>query len=257
MTLPQPTGGFAWTQAATGLALICEPLRTVAPHLFTTASVRLREDAGEWTRVASAIGVPPEGVRLLHQVHGRAVAVALKGEAPPASWPEADIIISSDPTTAIGVRTADCAAILLADRTQPVVGAAHAGWRGTMQNVAGRAVEAMTETFGTDPANLIAAVGPCLGQCCGEMGPEVVDQFRDAAWADDEIERWFKPGSRGRPHLDLWRANADQLERAGVPAAAVHVAGLCTRCRPDLFHSYRAAGSAAAGRMAGVIRPAN
>jgi copper oxidase (laccase) domain-containing protein len=86
------------------------------------------------------------------------------------------------------------------------------------------------------------------------MGPEVVEEFRAAGHSGADIGRWFTAGPRGRPHFDLWRANADQLERAGVPAASIHIARLCTKCRPDVFHSYRAAG-AGAGRMAGVIRP--
>ena len=85
------------------------------------------------------------------------------------------------------------------------------------------------------------------------MGPEVVQEFRAAGHDDADIRRWFRTGPRGRPHFDLWGANRDQLERAGVPVASIHVAGLCTKCRPDIFHSYRVAG-AAAGRMVAAIR---
>ena len=122
-----------------------------------------------------------------------------------------------------------------------------------MQNVAGTAVMALHETFGVNPANLVAAIGPCLGPCCGEMGQEVIDEFRASGHDEADIERWFGRGARGRRHFDLWRANADQLERAGLPGEGIHVAQLCTRCRPDVFHSYRAAGKDV-GRMAGVIR---
>jgi hypothetical protein len=87
------------------------------------------------------------------------------------------------------------------------------------------------------------------------MGSEVVEEFRAAGHSGAEIDRWFTDGPRGRPHFDLWRANADQLERAGVPPESIHVSRLCTKCRPDVFHSYRAAG-AGVGRMVGVIRAA-
>ncbi len=203
--------------------------------------------------VAGEMGVDPGAIRLLRQVHGTTVAV-VRGDPGPADKPEADIIISDDSRSAIGVRVADCAPMLVADRASGAVAASHAGWRGAMQDVAATTVRAMRETFGSDPANLVVAIGPSLGACCGEMGPEVVDAFRDAGHAEESIARWFTPGPRGRSQFDLSLANRDQLERAGVPAASIHVAGLCTRCRPDVFHSYRVTG-ASAGRMVGVIRP--
>lgn len=233
--------------------LRCHPLLEVAPHLFTTASIELRDNDPAWAMVAEELGVEAGAIRLLRQVHGRAVAVARRGDPVPTVRPEADGIVSDSSSTAIGVRVADCAPILLADRARPAVAAAHAGWRGAMQNVAGAAVQALRETFGSRPENLIAAIGPSLGRCCGEMGPEVVEAFRDAGHRREDLDRWFTSGPRGRPHFDLPLASRDQLERAGVPATSIHVSGLCTRCRPDVFHSYRAAG-ASAGRMAGAIR---
>lgn len=215
--------------------------------------MRLREREEEWVLVAQAVGVDARSLRLIHQVHGRAVAVIRRDDFSVEERPEADIIISNDPHQAVGVRVADCAPILLADRSTGAVGAAHAGWRGTLQNVAAAAVRAMRHTFGSNPADLIAAIGPCLGPCCGEMGPEIVEEFRAAGHGDADIDRWFKPGPRGRPHFDLTLANTDQLRGAGIPGESIHVAGLCTKCRPDVFHSYRAAG-AAVGRMTGVIR---
>lgn len=256
MTLPKPTGAFEWTQAAPGAVLRCRALLAIAPHLFTTAAVELRDDEREWGMVAEELRVGRGAIRLLRQVHGRAIAVVRRGDAIPAERPEADILISDDSRSAIAVRVADCAPILVADRRTGVVAAAHAGWRGAMQDVAAATVRAMRETFvGADPGTLVVAIGPSLGSCCGEMGPEVLDAFRAAGHAEEDLARWFAPGPRGRAHFDLALANRDQFERAGVPAASIHVAGLCTRCRPDIFHSYRAAG-ASAGRMAGAIRMA-
>jgi YfiH family protein len=253
MTLPKPTGGFEWTQAAPGPVLRCRPLLEIAPHLFTTASIELRDGDPAWSIVAEELGVPAGAIHLLRQVHGCAVTVARRGEPVPAVRPEADLIVSDDPETGIGVRVADCAPILLADRRDPAVAAAHAGWRGALQDVAGAAVRSLQATFGSRPADLVVAIGPSLGACCGEMGSEVVEAFRSAGCPATDLDRWFTPGPRGRPHFDLPRAARDQLERAGVPAASIHLAGLCTRCRPDVFHSYRAAG-ASAGRMVGAIR---
>lgn len=162
-------------------------------------------------------------------------------------------MVSDDPQSAIGVRVADCAPILIADRRLGVVAAAHAGWRGTVQRAAAVAVESMTREFGSGPADLVAAIGPCLGACCGEVGQDVVRAFEDAG--HEQVGRWFTTGPTPRPYLDLARANADQLRDAGIPAGSIHVSGLCTRTHAGLLHSYRADG-AAAGRMVGAIRAA-
>jgi YfiH family protein len=259
MIQPQPNRGFEWTQAPWGPALRCVPLEPFAQHLFTTGNLQLRDDAAEWDAVAGALGVSRSDVLLIRQVHGAAAAVVRrpfdKLRAGPVEWtmPEADIIVSDDPAAAIGVRVADCAPILMADTRTGAVGAAHAGWRGAVQSAAAAAVRSMQREFGTDPADLVAAIGPCLGACCGEVGPEVVEAFRQAGHDDVNVGRWFSDGPRGRPMLDLWQANVDQLAAAGVSRANIHVAGICTKTHAAIMHSYRAAG-AAAGRMLGVIR---
>lgn len=254
MRLPQPTDGFEWTQAPWGQALRCRPLLELAHHLFTTRNLQLRDERREWDQVASALDVATGRVLLIRQVHRAAVAVARRGR--PGEWqrPEADVIVSDDPSSAIGVRVADCAPVLLGDRRRGVVAAAHAGWRGTVVDAAGAAVRAMTREFGTDPADLVAAVGPCLGPCCGEVGDEVVEAFREAGHPAASLERWFTAGgSSGRPHVDLWTANSDQLVAAGVPADRVHVARLCTKTHRTVLHSYRVDGEHA-GRMVAAIR---
>jgi len=225
----------------------------VAAHVFTTATLRLVEDEQEWGAVAELMGVSRERLRLIRQVHGVGVTVVRPGEDEGSGRPEADIIISGDPEVAIGVRVADCAPVLLADVRLGVVGAAHAGWRGTLRGAAAVAVEAMRRDFGTRAADLVAAIGPCLGPCCGEVGPEVLEAFRDAGHGPDRVGRWFSAGASGRPYLDLWTANRDQLEGAGVQASQIFVAGLCTRTHASLLHSYRAHG-AGAGRMVAAIR---
>ena len=205
--------------------------------------------------MAALAGVAPERLLLLAQVHGSTIVTARADRTSSWSRPRADAAISDDATSALVVRVADCAPILLADRRRGAVAAVHAGWRSTLQRIVVAAVAALRTEFDTDPADVIAALGPSLGPCCGEMGEEVVQAFSDAGHSPDDIGRWFERQPGRRPHFDLWRANRDQLERAGVQPDAIHVAGLCTRTHSDLFHSYRAQG-AAAGRMAGVIRPA-
>jgi YfiH family protein len=253
MIEPQPSGGFEWTQAPWGRLLRCRPLLDVADHFFTARDLRLRDDAREWAAVAGTMGLGLEHLLLIRQVHRAGVAVARVGRTERWEPPEADVIVSDDPSRAVGVRVADCVPILLADRLTRVVGAVHAGWRGTVQDAAGAAVRALAAEFGSRPRDLVAAIGPCLGPCCGEVGAEVVQAFEEAGHGQDVIARWFAQGPSGRPYLDLWSANSDQLEMAGIPRERIHVAQLCTKTYADVLHSYRAEGKKA-GRMLGVIR---
>lgn len=241
-------------QAPWGAVLQCTPLRPYADHFFTAASLHLKERPEEWNAIAAHAAVPRERLRLLKQVHGNQVVTIPSEHRAPWAPPEADAATSDDPSSALVIQVADCAPVLLADTQSGAVAAIHAGWRSTMQRIVGRAIHEMVDQFGTRPADLVAAIGPSLGECCGEMGEEVVDAFRASGHDETEIGRWFSRSSGGRPHFKLWQANRDQLIAAGVNDRAVHVAGLCTRTYKDVFHSYRAEGSAA-GRMAAVIRP--
>jgi purine-nucleoside/S-methyl-5'-thioadenosine phosphorylase / adenosine deaminase len=234
---PQPNDPFEWTQERWGRALRCP--RLGAPHLFSSGDVTLRDDEGEWEAIAASMAVPRERLLLVKQVHGVHVQIVRQGEPIPALRQTADIIVTDDPSVAIGVRTADCAAVLLHDPVTHAVGAAHAGWRGTAAAAAAAAVRAMRETFGSRPADLVAAIGPCLGACCGEVGPEVIDAFRAGGAGDAEIAAWFAPGRGDRSMLDLERANRDQLVRAGLAADAIFTSGLCTKTHHDRLHSYR------------------
>lgn len=185
-------------------------------------------------------------------MHGSSVVFVPTGTDAPWYPPEADAAITDNRAVALVVQVADCAPILLADTRSGAVAAVHAGWRSTMQRIVIGTVKRMQEQFGTQPNDLVAAIGPSLGECCGEMGEEVVDAFRAAAHEDGDITRWFSRAPGARPHFKLWDANRDQLTSAGVRTEAIHIAGMCTRTYKDVFHSYRAAGRGA-GRMAAVI----
>lgn len=227
--------------------------RLAAPHLFTSRDLQLRDDEAEWAAVAGSMGVAADRLLLVKQVHGIHVAVARRGDTAAWTRPQADIVISNDPAAAIGVRIADCAPVLLFDRRTNAVGAVHAGWRGAAADAAGAGVRAMHGEFQTHPGDIVAAIGPCLGQCCGEVGPEVVEAFRAGGAAPGLIDAWFQAGEGDRSLLDLERANRNQLERAGVPPANIFSSGLCTKTHRDRLHSYRAE-RGTAGRLLGVIR---
>jgi YfiH family protein len=248
---PQPNDAFTWTQEPWGRALRCQRLN--APHLFTSRDLVLRKEDHEWDIVSASMGVTRDRLRLVKQVHGIHAAVARRGVAVAWDRPQADIVVSDDPSVAIGVRVADCAPVLLFDPVEHVVGAAHAGWRGAAANAATAAVRALQKEFGAKPANVIAAIGPCLGRCCGEVGPEVVEAFRAGGADRASISAWFSRGAGDRSMLDLERANRDQLERAGVNPDTIYASGLCTKTHHDRLHSYRAELSAA-GRLLAAIR---
>jgi YfiH family protein len=177
---------------------------------------------------------------LLRQVHGATVV-----EAPWEGTPEADASVSVAPGWLMGIQTADCLPVLLVDAERRHVAAAHAGWRGTAAGVVRRAVRALI-ACGSRPEDLVAALGPGIGACCYEVGEEL----REAFGADGAA--FFRPGPHGRPHLDVRAANVRQLLEAGLRPGAIHHRADCTRCRADLYPSYRRDG-AAAGRMISFV----
>lgn len=253
--LPAPRGGFEWRHEPWGAMLVCAPLQALARHGFTSRQLGLRpgESAGvAWRQVAASVGCAGvERIGRVRQVHGASVRVVRPdGLADPA--PEADALVAAAPGVAVAVVAADCVPILLADPRTGAVGAVHAGWRGTAANAVGAAIEALRREFDVAPATLVAAIGPSIGACCYQVGEELRPVFAAAGHAQAELDRWFLRHPGGQLRLDLWRANADLLARAGVPPAHVHVAGLCTKTHRDVFESFRAEGDRA-GRMAAVI----
>ena len=221
--------------------------------MFSSRDVVLREDPVEWAAVARSMDVPADRLLLVKQVHGIHVAVARPGLSTPWTRPQADIIVTDDPDVAIGVRVADCAPVLLHDPVKGAVGAAHAGWRGTASGAAAAAVRAMKINFRSQPSDLVAAIGPCLGACCGEVGPEVVEAFRAGGADRASLAAWCTPGAGDRSFLDLERANRDQLEAAGLYPESIFGSGLCTKTHRDRLHSYRGDRDAA-GRIVAAIR---
>jgi YfiH family protein len=208
--------------------------------------------------VSRAIGA--ESLALARQVHGREVVVVREGAAISGERPEADAFVSSATTVGVAVRVADCVPLLIADRTIGVVAAVHAGWRGTAARVAVAAVDALTREFASQPADLIAAIGPSIGACCYEVGSELVDAFAAAGHERSLIDRWFvaTPPPRGSHQrstlrLDVAGANRDQLVLAGVPEEQIHLSGLCTAMHLGVFTSYRAE-KEKAGRLVAAIR---
>ena len=167
------------------------------------------------------------------QIHS-ASCVAAEGRS--GVLGQADALLENTPGSVVAVKTADCMPILLVDERLRAVAAVHAGWRGTASRILQAAVVAMGARFGSRPADMHAAIGPGIGACCYEVGPEVMAQF----------------GGQGRGHLDLEAENRRQLEESGVTPAHIYASHLCTMCRADQFHSFRR-DREAAGRMYSFI----
>ena len=255
MTLPKPTGAFEWVQEPWGASLRCRALDGRTRHLFSSRQLPLEgvpdEDREGWQALARSLDIELRQLVRLRQVHSAGVIEFERGDSPAQifdAWPQADAAITRDADLGLSVRAADCVPALILDPRTNAVGAVHAGWRGTAAGAAVATVEAMSRSFGSRPSDLIAAVGPSIGPCCYEVGPELREQFS----RHDRAESWFTGDER--PRLDLWKATRDQLEAAGLQTSNVHVCGLCTAHHPGVFHSYRRDG-ATAGRLVAAIRP--
>ncbi len=241
--------GFDWQDGPAGRTIVARQLALVARHVFTTRDLAFRDDeASDYARLGQALDVPPGAIVRVRQVHGRTVLV-VKPDTPLVALVDADAVVSIDPARAVSVRVADCVPILIADRHARVVAAVHAGWRGTCAALTAATIESI-EALGIDPADLVAAIGPSIGPCCYQVDDLVRTAYLGMT---PEAVDWFVEDGPGHWKLDLPRANADQLESAGVPREAIAVARYCTVDHLDTCFSYRAEGKRT-GRMVGAIR---
>lgn len=184
----------------------------------------------------------------LRQVHSARVVEA--GDWADDARPEGDALVTDRPGLLLGILTADCAPVLLADADAGVVGAAHAGWKGAFAGVLEATVAAM-EALGARRGRVAAAIGPCIARASYEVGPEFLDR---ALEADAAAAPFFVAGPRGRPHFDLEGYCAARLARAGITRVAL--SGLDTRDDPGRFFSFRRAtlaGEADYGRQLSAI----
>ena len=199
--------------------------------------------------VEEAFGIPDGRLILMRQVHGDRIRI-LDGDGPlPEGHPECDGLISDRPGVALGIRTADCVPIFFADRARRIIGAAHAGWRGTALGIAAAMVETLAGRFSSCREDLLAVIGPAIGPCCYQVDTPVFEAFSAMPGAG----LFFRPcQEKDRWMVDLALANRLQIGEAGVPSENIYTSGLCTSCRQDLFFSHRA-GRGRAGRQINLI----
>jgi polyphenol oxidase len=218
-------------------------------------------------RFQSALGAKDLKLISLRQIHSDVIH---RFNSVPPEPCQGDASMTNRPGLLLGVQTADCVPILLVNPKKRAVAAVHAGWRGTLARIVVKAIGQMQMQFKTNPADLLAAIGPSIGGCCYEVGAELATQFLSQfpeapEWFDefrtgDEPNpvQWLNmmpPGHQPSPKnvlLDLRKANRAQLLGAGLRATNIFVSDLCTACQRDLFFSYRKEG-AQSGRLMSVI----
>lgn len=183
-------------------------------------------------RIASALGAAPDRLLSLHQVHS-AQAVIVSAPFASNARPKADAMVTTANGVALGVLTADCAPVLLADPDAGVIAAAHAGWRGAIDGVTDAVIAAM-ETLGAARAAIRAAIGPCISQASYEVGPEFLERF---VATDEDNRVFFKPGAGDRQHFDLTGYVAHRLGQAGIDQ--IEISPACTCIDEDMYFSHR------------------
>ncbi len=209
----------------------------------------------------------------LRQIHSNLTYRVGRSHASQEALLQGDGLMTDEPGVLLGIQTADCIPVVVADCKQKAVAAFHAGWRGTLKRIVENGIGKMRMEFGSRPKNLIAAIGPGIGQCCYAVGEEVLHEFTSQfAYAADLFREIYDsdpikekypllfltaraPGHSNtgpRLHLDLVEANRRQLLDAGLKAESIYVTGECTNCAPDRFFSYRAS-QGFTGRMLSAI----
>lgn len=261
------------THEQNSLVWLTSPLLDGVRHGFSTRlggvsappwdSLNLRTGCGDmpdalrenYRRLCAAIGTDVERVVLSKQVHETTVRTVTADDAGKGLWRErnytADALITNEKNLPLVVFSADCGIMLLHDPVTGAVGGIHAGWRGCAGGIVEKTVWEMSQKFGADLADIRAAIGPCIGQCCFETDSDVPEAMRAALGTDAEP---YLEAHGAKWHVDLSGLNRQWLLRAGLLPAHIDTCGLCTACRPDLFWSHRKMGEARGVQGAMIVR---
>ena len=193
-------------------------------------------------RIAKAIGVRAEDMTYTNRTHTTNVAV-VEAKDRGKRFMETDGMVTNVPEICLVTFYADCVPLFFVDPVHRAIGLSHSGWRGTVGKMGKVTIERMREEYGTDPAQVVAAVGPSICQDCYEVSVDVIEKFREnfdkALWPELFYEK-----ADGKYQLNLWRANQAVLTEAGVQGENIAVTNLCTHCNPDILFSHRSTGTA-------------
>jgi YfiH family protein len=271
--LPWLWSGFSTRRGGLSRAYCAENVPGELNLGFTTDDDRSTVEANRRLLAEAVTGDPEMPLIVARQFHSNLIVLVSEQDIARERPRKADGILTNQPGLLLAVQVADCIPVLVADKKKRVVGAFHAGWRGTVKRIVETGVGRMRMEFGCKPKDLIAAIGPGIGQCCYSVGPEVVSDFesqfayaselfRDVYDADPVRQKYpmlfltqRAPGHSEigpQTHLDLVEANRRQLLDAGLNAKSIEIIGGCTSCDRELFYSHRGS-QGHAGRMMGVI----
>ena len=193
--------------------------------------------------LARALGIALSSLTTAKQIHDghiKVVSEALRGRGCAnyeGAINETDAMVTNAENTCLMILVADCVPILFYDPSKRVIGAAHAGWRGTLRFVAHSTVKVLREDFGCSPEDIVVGIGPSIGPCCYQVGQDVVSQGQHVFGPGQDYIR--RKSTNGRGYFDLWTANLKQLVQAGIPEKNIELAKTCTRHHPELFFSHR------------------
>lgn len=217
-----------------------------AENIYENRRRFLRLFEGEWI-LAGCWQVHGADVRVVHNQQEARPKPGVLGDDE-----YCDALVTNTPGILLAVKTADCVPVLMGDPKSGAFAAVHAGWRGTSASIVVKAIKQLETEYGAGAGDLRVAIGPAANTCCYEVGPDVIEKFKELF---SHPEHLFTPTRNGHARIDLHTANRDQLISAGVPAERIHLAPFCTMDRNDLFFSYRREKSlhGRVGRLMSVI----
>lgn len=216
-------------------------------NLSFTRGDRTEDVRENYHRIASLMEAPEDQFVLSMQTHTTNIRTVTSQDAgmgltKPLTYQDVDGLITNVPGLVLSIFAADCTPLLFVDPVHHAIGASHAGWRGTVNNIGAKTIERMHEVYGTMASDLHCAIGPSISKEHYEISEEVaqpfLELFKDRA-SEILIDNGFNPDGEHKYHLDLWAANRILLEKAGVPASRIYVTDLCTYENHDLLFSHR------------------
>ena len=198
---------------------------------------------GNYRRMAAALNMRVEDMVLSDQTHTTNVRVITeedrgKGILKPQDYSDVDGMITNVPGIVLVTSYADCVPLYFVDPVRKAIGLSHSGWKGTVGHIGQKTVWKMHEVYGTEPKDIVAAIGPSICQSCYEVSDDVAEAFRANFTADEAADILLDKGN-GKYQLDLWKANWYVLTDAGILPEHLSVTDLCTACHPDLLWSHR------------------